>query len=147
MHPFQAPAQNYKIRAIHQAPSNSNGYVAIFTSFINGQYRQMWCNCSPSDPAKLGMGFQDNEPTMLGSEVLYIDRVFIPLEYTELTFAQLCQIIKHNGEDWAQTDFETCGVYAPKIVNKRTHRNMHTNSIYACVAHTRKWQKHASFYF
>ena len=104
--------KNYSIRAIHQVPSPQNGYVAVFTAYIN-EYRQMWCNVSPSDPARLEMGYTDTEPTYLGSEVLYTNNVFVPLEYSELTYSQLCEIIQHNSQEWAETDFDTSGVYAP----------------------------------
>jgi hypothetical protein len=116
LHPAQSPAQ-YKIRAIHQVPSRQNGYVAVFTAYIN-EYRQMWCNVSPSDPARLEMGYTDTEPTYLGSEVLYTNNVFVALEYSELTYSQLCEIIEYNGKDWSATDLQNSGVYAPNYKAK-----------------------------
>jgi hypothetical protein len=113
---------NYSIRAIHQIPSPQNGYVAVFTAYINGEYCQMWCNCNPNDPAKLEMGYTDTEPTLLGSEVLYINTVFVPLEYRELSFTQLCEIIQYNSSGWGKTDLPTSGVYAPTF-NKGERRS------------------------
>ena len=114
LHPAQSPAQ-YKIRAIHQVPSQQNGYVAVFTAYINNKYKQMWCNVSPSDPAKLEMGYVDSEPTYMGGEVLCTHHVFVPLEYNKLNYSQLCEIIQHNAQEWAETDFDTSGVYAPNF--------------------------------